>query len=142
MARSLALSTTLAALALAGCGGAASTEDSAGRFKGEDRAVAQTVEDLQDAAQRGDEQRLCSTILSKALVDRFEAAGGAGCAAAIEEAVQDADTFDLTVTKVEVTGATAKATVRSEVGERDKTDALELVKEGGRWKISALQAQA
>lgn len=132
----------LAALvALPGCGAAAS-DTSVEDFEGEDRKVAQVVEDLQDAAQRGDAARLCSTVLSAELVERFEAAGGESCRLAVEEAVQDADTFELRVEDVTVEGERATARVQAEAGDRDDTDTLQLVREQGRWKVSALRAQA
>ena len=130
----------LAAAVLAGCG--AAQQDSSGNFRGDERLVAQAVEDLQQHAQRGDAKRLCEEVLARELVQRFEQAGGGRCTEAVEEAVKDADTFELTVESVEVSGTRATARVQAESGERDQTDTISLVKEGARWKVSALQAQA
>jgi copper chaperone CopZ len=131
-----------AALAVAGCGGGGGQSDDLERFEGAERQVADVVVDLRDTARRGDSERLCSTVLSQELVTRFEQAGGEGCAAAVEEAIRDADSFDLTVQEVEVQGDQATARVRSQAGEREQTDVIRLVRERGRWRVSALQAQA
>jgi hypothetical protein len=136
------LAAPLLALALAGCGAAAESANTAEDFSGEERKVAQAVEDLQDAASRGDAERLCSAVLSAELVRRFEQAGGESCRLAVEEAIQDADTFELRVEDVTIEGDKATARVQAEAGDRDDTDDLQLVREQGRWKVSALRAQA
>lgn len=136
------LVTAALALGVAGCG-AQAAEDSSTDFRGDERLVAQAVEDLQEAAQGNEAKRLCDEVLARALVQRFNAAGGQdGCAGAVEDAVRDADSFELTVEDVTVTGQRATARVKAEAGDRDETDTIELVREGDRWKVSALQGQA
>lgn len=132
----------LAALAVGGCG--ASGDSSSVEFKGEDRAVAQVVEDLQEAGQRRDAQRMCEDLLAKPVVTRLTEAGRAApekrsCAQTLEESLKDADTFDLEVTKVTVTGGRALATVSSDAGEKDRTNTLALVKEGRNWKLAEIR---
>jgi len=133
----------LAAVVAGGCGAsdASSTED----FKGEDRAVAQVVEDLQDAGRRGDAKRMCDDLLAKPVVDRLREVARTlpartdDCAEALDESLKDADDFDLETTKVTIKGATATATVRSDGGKEDRTDTLALVKEGRNWKLAEIR---
>src|SRR4051794_19302808 len=112
--------------------------NSAGDFQGEEQRVASTVEDLQEAGSRGDQDAVCSTILAKALVDRLEARPG-GCRTVVDEALQDTDTSDLTVRGVQIDGNRATVRATTDVGSApDETTTLQLVREGGRWKISSL----
>ena len=63
-----ALPLTLLALALAGCGTTA-PQSSVDNFKdGDQRAVAQKIEDLADAGKRNKPDDICSDILAQALV--------------------------------------------------------------------------
>jgi ketosteroid isomerase-like protein len=135
-----ALTAVLAAVALGGCG--TSSGSTTADFKGEQRAVAQVVEDLQDAGRRGDAQRMCDDLLAKPVVARLTASGASekrSCADTLDESLKDADTFDLEVTKVTVTGGQAQATVRSDAGKKDRTDTIALVKEGRNWKLSEIR---
>src|SRR4051794_41213945 len=74
------LAAALAAAALAaGCAPQqARTSDKVSQFQGDQRAAAQAVEDLESAAQDGDEAKLCTQVLAKAFADRIAAAGGGG----------------------------------------------------------------
>ena len=123
----------LGALVVAGCGGEAS---SAGEFEGEQRAVAEAVEELQTAAQRRDAEALCRDLLAKALRDRV-AQGGTSCDKEMEKAVEDADALDLDVEKVTVSGTTAQVTVAGDAGEERRSAVLEMVKEDGRWRAAS-----
>jgi hypothetical protein len=128
------------AVAVAGCG-PGGKKDSSGRFKGEARLVANTVEDLQSAGKRREGDRICTELLAASLVRSIRTASRRSCVKAVKDAVGDADTFELTVERVTVTGATATVMVRS--GDRkphERTDTLGLVKEGkpARWKIARL----
>ena len=120
----------LAALLLAACGG---TQDSAGDFDGAEHDVATTIEDLEEAGQEDEPERICKALLAKAVVERL----GAGCAKTIGKALDQADTFALTVESVRVTGNTARARVETGTDE-EKIELLELVKEDGAWKIAGL----
>ena len=55
---------------------------------------------------------------------------------AVNDAIKDADTFDMTVKSVTVTGDTATAVVDSKHKSTNDTFRLENV--GGSWKISSL----
>jgi hypothetical protein len=129
------------ALGLSGCGAAAGS-DSSERFRGDERVVAQAVEDFRDAAQGGENGRLCRELLARELAQRFARAGGGDCLAGVRDAVRDADSFRLEVQDVTVQGGQATARVTTEVGAREQADTIELVREANRWKVSALGAQA
>ena len=125
-------------LALAGCG-QASTGNSAEEFEGEERAVAQVVEDLQEAGERQDAEKICSDILAEDLAARLKDAGTT-CPAEIERSIQDADDFELEVEDVTVTGESAKATVRRGTGEREERTVFEFVRASGSWRATSLAA--
>ena len=126
----------LPALVLAGCGAAASEPSSVDKFQGEQRAVAQKVEDLQDAGANNEPARICRDILAKALVSQLEAAG-ADCTAEMQKAIEDADDYALEVTEVTVSGSTATATVRR--GDDDgPTQEMQFTREGDDWRATSL----
>jgi hypothetical protein len=128
------LALLLAAAGLAtGCGTAGS--DSASDFSGVRKDVASTVEDLESASRKSDEDEICRTILSSSLIETIRSTGQS-CTSAIADAIDDADTFDMTVKSVTVSGTTATAVVDSK--EKATNDTFKLAKEGGRWKITSL----
>ena len=119
---------SLAALALAagGCTSSGSGgEDTAGDFKGAQRDVASTVEDLQSAGSKGDEDEVCTRLLATSLVDRLKARGG--CRKVVDAALKDVDTSDLKVESVADHGPTARrrrhedrATTRTTAADRPR----------------------
>lgn len=121
-------------LFLAGCG-AQTQQSSIERFQGDERAVAQKVEDLQEAGERRRPEDICTEILAKSLVTQLEAAG-ADCAQEMTKAIEDADDFELDVREVEVDGTTATATVRR--GDDGPTETMEFTQEGGQWRATSL----
>jgi hypothetical protein len=124
----------LGVLALAGCG-AQSEPSSAEKFKGDERAVAQKIEDLQEAGESRKPEDICSEILASSLVQQLEAAG-VDCAAEMEKAIDDADDYDLDVQEVTISGSTATAEVRR--GEDGPTETMEFAKENGQWRATSL----
>ena len=128
------LAALLAAVALAGCG-AQAEQSSAEKFQGEDRAVAQKIEDLQDAGEGRKPEDICSEILASSLVRQLEAAG-VKCADEMKKAIDDADDFDLDVQKVTVSGSTATADVRR--GDDGPTVTMKFAKENGQWRATSL----
>jgi hypothetical protein len=137
MTRSAPLATVLAALALAvaGCASTASGGgNTSGDFKGAQHDVASTVEDLQSAGSKGDQDEVCSRLLATSLVDRLEARGG--CRKVVDAALKDVDTSDLKVRSVRITGTTAVAQVTTDTGDHAKPSRIALVQQGGRWRIS------
>ena len=125
------------ALALTACG--AAPRDSAEEFTGAERAVAAAVEDLESAARDNDSEAVCTKLLAERLLATFKERGTT-CATAVEDAFQDADSKDLTVEDVTISGATARATVTSGTGGKTKMNTLALEKVGATWRISSLQA--
>jgi hypothetical protein len=124
-------------LVLSACG--QTSKDSAKDFQGEQQVVAQTVEDLQSASSKGDQDRICTELLAPALVNQIKTASKGTCEDAVNDALGDADTFDLQVKKVAIDGDKATATVTSDAGgSKDRTDTLQLVKVNNIWKIATL----
>jgi PBP1b-binding outer membrane lipoprotein LpoB len=126
----------VAALLLAGCGQA--QKSSTDKFQGEQKAVAQTIEDLQKAGKDRDANKICEQLLAPSLVSKIEQAGNGDCSKVLDDALADADTFELTVEKVTINGTRATAVVKSEAGDKDRTDSLVLEKAGSSWKIASL----
>jgi hypothetical protein len=125
-------------LVLSACGQA--SKDSAKDFKGDQQAVAQTVEDLQTASKRGDGKKICSSLLAPALVAQIKTSSKAACDKAVKDALKDADSYEMQVQKVTITGTTAAAVVKSEASDQHRIDTLQLVKDGGAWKLATLGA--
>jgi hypothetical protein len=124
----------LGVLALAGCG-AEPDPSSAEKFKGEQRAVAQKVEDLQDAGRGGKAEDICSDILASSLVQEIEQAGG-DCADEMKKAIEDAQDYKLDVRKVTISGSDATVEVRR--GDDGPTGTMEFTKENGQWRATSL----
>lgn len=120
-------------LLLAGCGGEPS---SAENFQGEQRAVAAVVEEIQTAGERRDAELMCRELVAQALRDRLGEAGSS-CDKEMEKAIDDADGFDISVEKVTVSGTTADVEVKGDVGGKERTTTLEMVKEDGRWRAAS-----
>jgi hypothetical protein len=121
----------LAALLLVGCG--AGTESSTEAFSGEDKRVAQVIEDLQTAGANGEAEEICSRISPRSSSTGW--ARGASCAQELDDALADADDFELDVEKVEVNGTRATATVSDSDG---RAKAVQLVRERDGWRVSEL----
>jgi hypothetical protein len=125
------------ALTLAACGAVA--RDSAKQFKGAERGVAATVEDLESAARKNDSDKACTKLFAAGLLTTIKAHGKT-CASAVKEAFKDADSQDLTVDAVTISGTKARAKVTSGTGSKKRSDTLELEKVGAGWRISSLKA--
>ena len=129
MRRRLAVICLLGLGLAAGCG---QTGDATGDFEGAEREVATVVEDLQEAATDGEERRICRQLLSAELA---RAAGD--CNRAVQTALDETDSNDLTVVDVRVMGDRARA--RVETGTREQqTEVFELVRENRSWRLSSL----
>jgi hypothetical protein len=130
----LLLCAPLLALGVSAC--ASSTSVSS--FKGEERAVAQTVANLQSYGTAGEAQKICSDLLSSTVIARLRSATG-GCKQALKNQLSQVDTPETTVEKVKLTGPTgATAEVKSTYAGKAKLTTVTLVKEGKAWKISKL----
>jgi hypothetical protein len=128
----------LLAAALAGCGSTVSTS----AFQGEQHAAAQAIANLQSDVTAGDEQKICGDDLAGAVVGRLRGAPG-GCRQVIKNQLAELDNFDVSVKSVQLTptGAPHAATahVTSVYGGKTRAGTVQLVKEGGRWKVAAVQ---
>ncbi len=124
----------LLALGMSAC---ANTTDTSA-YKGENRAVAQTIANLQSEATAGEAQKICSTLLARAVTTRLNSAHG-GCTQALKNQLTQVDTPELAVQEVQQNSATsASAQVKSIHAGKSKVSTLTLVKEAGKWKISGL----
>jgi Putative lumazine-binding len=124
----------LLAVGVAACGSA--TVSTAG-FKGEARAVAQTIANLQSNATAGEEKKICAEDLSSSVVTRL--AGAKRCEATIKSQLAEVDSLELSVESIQVTGTTATSRVQSIYKGKKRLGTLTLVKEGAKWKISAVE---
>ena len=133
MRRSLRPLPLLLAVAIAGCGQA---QTSAEDFKGAEKDVADTIEQLQTSAQNRKPEDICSEVLARGLVEKLKSSGN-DCVDEMEKIIGDADDFELDVTKVTITGTTASAAVKARRGNRDNavtTFALE--REDKKWRLT------
>lgn len=129
-----ALLAVLAASALAACGAAGT--DSSTDFQGTQREVASTIENLQSAASDDDPSQICRTLLASSLVSRL--GGAIQCQKAVRIALDGADSNDLDVQQVQVSGATATARVKSGKGDGSTVRTVRLQREGSNWKVASL----
>jgi hypothetical protein len=131
--RSLALlCAPLLAMVLAACGTSVSTSS----FKGERQKVAQVVANLQKHASALEASKICAEDLAAARVAQLNAQGG--CKKTLETQVKQIDSYEATVESVRVSGATASAEVKSINAGKKAIQTMSFVKEGGRWKASAV----
>jgi copper chaperone CopZ len=140
MRRAFAATATLIAIPLlSGCAGGSQDTDSAKDFTGPQQEIAQTVEDLQDATSQKNGAKICSSLITAELQQSIAAQDRkAGCSSAVDDAIKESDPVDLVVTKVEVNGDRATATVEAETGDKTvSTETYGFQKQAGRWKISS-----
>jgi hypothetical protein len=133
------LAAAAVALALAGCAAQSSSNDSSGKFRGDQRLVANTVEDFESAASKGDQGKICRDLLAQQLVARYAQRGGT-CEKAVDRALKDTDSFGLTVENVNITGTQAAVRVKADRGKKDILQSMTLVKQGQGWRISGFGA--
>jgi hypothetical protein len=119
--------------ALAACGSTVSTSG----FKGAQHEVAQTISDLQADATAGDQKKVCGRDLSSAVVTGL--GGKAGCEKAIKQQLNELDSLEVSVSSIQLAGASsATASVKSVYAGKKRAGTVSLVKEGSRWKVTAI----
>lgn len=128
------LVSSLLALAVSACGAASS--NSAKDFNGDEAQVADVVELFEKAGSRGEAEKICTEILAETLRDSI-ASSGENCTEEVERAIDDADSFTLTVKSVSVSGSRATAKVEGSEKDEPVPRTFELVKESGRWRVSS-----
>jgi len=123
-------------IGLAGCGPSGASGVDAGRFKGDAKAVAQTLDDLATAGRKKDGKRACAELLSHRRVDALDKAGG--CRKALDDQFDDADVFKLDVTSIKVSGDRAIARVLSDFDGDKRPRTLTLLREDRRWRLDSV----
>ena len=126
------LTVLLAALALAGC--TTQQDTSADGFQGAEREVAEVVDDLAAASRSGDGDEICTQLVTAELAE--ELAAGDECKDQVEQALSDANDYDLEVRDVTVSGSTARAEVRQ--GDDGRTATLEFERGDDGWRATSL----
>ena len=131
------LALALAGVALAGCGGGKheSPGKNAKRYFGDQRAVAQVVDDLGAASRSGDTKRICSEIFSAQLAKSVAAQAGGSCEAEVKKQLVTQNE-DITVQQLAISGSRALATVKEQSG---KTSRLVFTHQDGSWRIDSIQ---
>ena len=119
-------------VAIGACGEAATT----GGYSGESHNVAQTIVNFQNDVTTREQKKLCQTDFAAAVATRLTRAAGS-CQAALKNQLLQIDATNLTIQSISVTGKRASALVKSTYSGKSAFSTLTLVKEGGRWKISA-----
>ena len=143
MFRAFLIIPAICALAVAGCAqGGNQATDSSSDFKGTEKLIASTVENLQAYGDKGEGSKICSQLLTAKLSQQIGRQGGArGCGGAVSDAMEETDNADLIVTDVVIDpkdASKARATVKAETGDKSsQTSTMELAKESGRWKIAS-----
>ena len=138
----VALSTFAAALAVAGCGSASSGDTtSTSDVPAAQRPIVKAVDDLSDAGRDRDYDRICRDLITTQLADRLTAAQSTdACPDQLKKPLGEVGQTDLDVvaSSIRVSGQTASVQVRSDLGDREATDTIQLARQGGRWKVSGL----
>src|SRR6476619_4191962 len=118
MLRTLLPLGAIVAVAVAGCASQTTSNDSSGKFRGDQRLVANTIEDFESAASKGDQDQICRDLLARPLAVRYTEHGGT-CEHAVDAALKDTDSFGLTVESVRISGTDATARVKADRGKND-----------------------
>ncbi len=130
--RPAAVAPVLVALVLGGCGQTAGSTSK--DFSGEEAKVADVVGNLASDGKKRKPADICDELLAKSLKDKI-AATGAKCSTEMRKAIEDADGFDVKVTDVRVSGASARAQVEADNAGDTITRTFTLADERG-WRIA------
>lgn len=110
-----------------GCGSTSDVQD-----------VRSAVERFGDATADKDYQEICDELIADTLVESVEAVG-LPCELAFKRGLENVEEPSLAIGQVDVNKSKALVRVRSEAkGQPASEDTLELVLQGGEWKVSAL----
>lgn len=90
------------------------------------------------ATRERDYQQICDDLLSGTLVTKIEAIG-LPCESALARGLGEVKDPTLTINEVSISGGRALVSIHTTaVGQEASDDALQLVRESGRWKIASL----
>jgi hypothetical protein len=136
MRRTLA-SIAAGALLVAGCGGDDKPEPgkNAKHYFGDQRDVAQVVDDLVGASRSGDTKRICSEIFTDRLEKTIGAQAGGSCEAQVKRQLAH-PTEDITIQQLAISGTRALVTVKEQT---QKTSRLVFARVGDSWRLDAIQ---
>jgi hypothetical protein len=121
--------------ALGGCGGSDDDGEKGPVVPSEERAILQTVADLETASRQGDARRICDEIFTKTLADSIENAADRSCSAEVRATLVSPNMRLSVGRNIDVNGARAIATVREKGGDTSK---VFLRKHGSRWQIARI----
>jgi hypothetical protein len=120
------------AVALISCGG----EDEPQRPPGRVQEVSNAIEEFEKATAAKDYERICTELFSEAVRKQ---AGGKNCPKLLAQTSADVRRPTITVLRIEVEGNRARARVRTRAaGQEPVTETLEMVREDGSYRVSAL----
>jgi hypothetical protein len=123
----------LAAAGLGACGGDSGQEREISRTA---REVGATIAALERATARHDYQTICRELFSRAV---REQAGGLDCPRRLRRTAGGVRRPRIVVESIAIRGTRAEAEVRTvAAGQAPARDRIELVREGGRWRVAAL----
>ena len=100
------------------------------------RAIAQVVDRLERASVRGDWASVCDELFTEAARER---AGGGDCARVTREAAAGIERPRIAITAISVRGATRPHAPDTRRGQAAVADVLQLRREGGEWRVEALE---
>jgi hypothetical protein len=126
------------ALALAGCG--ADEEGGGGGGLPAEQQVRAVVARFGVATRAKDYQQICDRLLSEELVNKIEGIG-LPCESALQRGLGGVRNPTLSINEVSISGSRALVSIHTTAtGEAASDDALQVVREGGEWKIASLAA--
>ncbi len=142
--RPLCLSAAVIALvAVSGCAqGGTKTTSSSDKYSGNEKLVANTIEDFQASATADDGAKICSRQITAQLAEQIsQKNSGASCASVVTAGMKATDEADLTVTDVTIDPKDANkatATVSAKTGEKaSQKYSFTLERVDKRWQISS-----
>ena len=124
----------LAGLVLTGC--LSVSDDGSKKISGAPKEVASVVARLEVATRRREYKVLCDDLFTRSARAR---AGGKDCVALLRETAKDVQRASIRLLDVKVQGNRAQARVRTTAqGQTAVEETIDLVRERGRFRISAL----
>jgi len=132
--------TAALALALGGCGADQEGGGGGGGGVPADQQVRAVVARFGVATRSKDYQQICDQLLADELVAKIEAIG-LPCESALQRGLGDVRSPTLSIEEVSISGTRALVSIHTTAaGQKPSNDALQVVREGGHWKIASLAA--